>query len=353
MKKKMFGLFLLLISLFIFGCDENDEFTTTENYKNSTTSQIITNSNQNTTTNNNNQNAAIIDGKFFVFKGIENTATYNSNYYMDLNNMTYREYIDYISSFKNKNVEINISNNGYTEEELYDILSKTAIRFRTNYNLDGKSYHGEFMGNIYDIDNQYVYIITCAHGMFDKNILHDNLELYAMFITNEEIEINIKNIYATSNSETSDKINDFALITIPISNISQSTLNNVKSLNIDNFCDIPLNSIDNYNFYHISSCVTDATITKENGLSLYSDGNLIIDENNYCDIPNNLIFIGKSVWNFCPGNSGSAIFDQYGNYHFFIRMTKQNSNESFVSTLFLPKIIDLLKESNSNYFLQK
>lgn len=131
------------------------------------------------------------------------------------------DYIKKLSSYKNKDYEITINENSYTEEELFKICIPTIVYIENITEAHHRYLTG---GNIYDVDEEYIYILSCAHG-FDS---HDpTTKIKITFFTNEIIEIPYEFVSFCEK--------DYSMYKIPKNLVSNETLNSIKSVNIDKF----------------------------------------------------------------------------------------------------------------------
>lgn len=173
-------------------------------------------------------------------------------------------------------------------------------------------------GNIYDIDDEYMYIIACAHGMRDNN--DDEIKsLYIRFVDDTTITIDGSNLFLRNDKK------DVALIRIPLTYFTKETLELVKTINFRNTFDVSIDEFSNNNLYayryrdyiYNVSYVENIDIT-----SIYNhDGFKLIDNH----IEN--------------GTSGGGIVDINGNYY----TTMLNENHIFLSMLYYYQ--DLLIEA--------
>ena len=180
-------------------------------------------------------------------------------------------------------------------------------------------------GNIYDIDDEYIYILTCGHSFVETSEDYGKIgfedlikDLKITFITGEEIFINPKFIY--THSET-----DVTLIVLDKNLVSQETLNIVMSINVDNMY---RRNLENTTIYEYAYSRADKAYIKYYAL-IKSTTNGVLDIKN------------TNVINGC---SGGGFFDNTGTY------CGMTYNSIFVVyTQVLPTIYELITIANPNY----
>ena len=160
----------------------------------------------------------------------------------------YKEYysdglLEQMSNNKNKDYEMEVGVYNSYDEMLSEYI-KTFVSIKTDF-YDSHDQDDRFAigsGNIYDIDDEYMYIITCMHIMRNSN--EDEIkEFYIRFVDDERITISANNLFKRNDGT------DIALIRVPLSEIPQSTLEVVKTINIDNAYNIPLDEFYNSTLY--------------------------------------------------------------------------------------------------------
>lgn len=148
-----------------------------------------------------------------------------------------------MSNEKNKDYEMEVGVYNSYDEMLSEYI-KTFVSIKTDF-YDSHDQDDRFAigsGNIYDIDDEYMYIITCMH--ITSNSKNDIIKsFYIRFVDDERITISADNLFRRD-----DDI-DIALIRIPLSEIPQSTLDVVKTINIDNAYNIALDEFYNSTLY--------------------------------------------------------------------------------------------------------
>lgn len=196
---------------------------------------------------------------------------------------------------KNKDTEVQINPNGYTEAELEKQILPTVVSFVAKNGLGDGAF---FNGNIYDIQEDYVYIITCQHGLcpgeYEEifNSEHYGIQFaFATFFTEEKIKVSLDNIRLIENQ-------DIALVAIETKDISKETLDVLKSINISNMYK------------------KDLTENKVVGYAKINAGNFKKYEAVVESVMTYNIKVKDST--FVQGSSGGGVFDNNGNYCGFI-----------------------------------
>lgn len=212
---------------------------------------------------------------------------------------------------KDSSIEIPINENGYTKEELESLIIATNVYVRNKQGNETWNSNG----NIYDIDNDYVYIICTEHGIREN--ASDKLEdISVKFVTGETVDID----YATVNVGT-----DVALLVVRKDKITNETLSTIKTINISNLYMQNLIDKNVYILYQLDN-------------KYYSDETTIIDTN----IIERYIRTNSDMGEH--GASGSGLFDIYGNYCGFI--TQKNAATYYP---IFPFIYDEIVKFNENY----
>lgn len=205
---------------------------------------------------------------------------------------------------KNKDIEVTLNPNGYTPEELVAEILPTTVRIHNT--LYGKKYF--FNGNVYDIDDDYIYILTCRHGFVDEK-MPSNEELNENNYFRKIAFFNDVSITPTSYKVFIAKNLDIALIVLDKNEIPQDTLIQLKSVNLNNLYSINPYKTNNY------------LIAYTNSDKHYECSQIEFVESSctYALEYNKFIYI-KDGW------SGSGVFDAYGNY---TAMTSNLSNFAY------------------------
>lgn len=259
-------------------------------------------------------------------------------YYLK-NDMKNSEYVTYLSSLKNKEIEVPYSEKGYSEKELEQLYRQTTVIFDFRYKVKGKGYYGKFMGNIYDIDDKYMYLISCAHGVGDLNEpgkFRDQLEVDATFANNETVGIKNENIFIMANEDNSCTI-DIAIIKIPLGDISGSILSSAKSVNIDKCLYMDITNLNDYTFYHMTYRVD----SKNDFAKFCNDGSPYLISN--------MLALANEEQTIVPGTSGGAHFDQHGTYHGFLTNVNETKGHSIVKTVFVLYIGTILSKAGYHF----
>lgn len=210
-----------------------------------------------------------------------------------------KDLLDSVKTMKNKEYEIEISDKPLTQDEIIEKILPTYVSIKWGCTLDGERYNSFINGNIYDITNDYIYIITCSH-MFDTQFYYglsydktNNIEI--TFIDGTNITVQEDCFYYLEN-------NDLGLIKINKSLLSNDTLNIIKSINIENMYLIPLEN--NATLYNIHYNASNKVFT--NHIFNYEK---VLTYNGTKELCGN-----SDLTNGC---SGGGMFDSYGNYFGF------------------------------------
>ena len=192
-----------------------------------------------------------------------------------------KEEIDFIHDHKNSAYEFPINYNGYTEDELTNLVLSTSVFVQyAEEGFETKLSNG----NIYDIDDKYIYIICCNHGINNENVF--NVENVKLRFINNEI---ICPIYLKSSN-----IGDYALLVVDKNDVSNELLNVVHSINTQNI----YQTIEDETMLYAYVC--SATTYKRHIATI--DYSL-----------NSTLFLKNS--SLINGASGGGMFDIYGNYY--------------------------------------
>lgn len=232
------------------------------------------------------------------------------------------ELINSLSSLKNKDYEMKITETPYSKDELAAEALSSNVFFVVTYNNLEKKTSGNIKflnGYIYDIDNSYIYMISAKHGFetisFGEEI-QENTRVTAQFITGEIIDIPLENIKMESNP---------LFLYIDINSISNETLNNLKTINIDNMYNTKVEDLNELYCFAYNG--------KNASYETFSASNFSLAEN----------YI-KMTANTIHGCSGAAYFDCYGNFKAHV-----NSKNILTNEMFNMSTINTLKEINPNY----
>lgn len=293
MKRKL-GVIILMISLSVgmIACGNNDEY-------------------ENISTNENNKN--------FSDEDVSNDDLGEWGF-QDTN--LDEETMEEIVSKKNKDVEMQINTNGYEGEELDEQILPTVVYLEAK--LENSSLN-MFTGNIYDIQDDFIYVITCSHGLHtttnDLDIPNYGISSAAItFITGERIHINLDNIILSRKW-------DMALIAISTKDISSETLSSLKSINVSNMYkkDLTNEFLTGYRKDHNEYIKYIANVYCSNGRTIRCKDTTIE-----------------------RGCSGGGAFDKYGFYYgYFIVGT--NSDAYILYKQLLSSYYDLIISFNPNY----
>ena len=227
------------------------------------------------------------------------------------------EYMQEIINKKNKDVEITINDNGYSQEELDAIILSTYVFCTLQNNQNGII---AFSGNIYDITDDYIYILTCNHGIVrnssEKEMEHYDINnMQVKFIIGHEIDVNLNNILI-------DNKYDLALIMVETKDIPKETLEIIKSINIEN---LYKKDFINVSLYLKAYSLMNGLYESYYGLSQEKImGSLKVDENTI------------------DGCSGGGFFDVYGHYY----VVRQGV---VVHCQIFPNFYELILQLNPNY----
>lgn len=223
------------------------------------------------------------------------------------------EYIEYLSSHKNKNYEIQINPNGYTEDELFEVVAPTVVYIENITESHHKNMSG---GNIYDIDDDYIYVLSCAHG-FSKDDATKELRL--TFVTNEIITIPYENVSFCEK--------DYTIYKIPKNILSNETLNSLKSINIDNFLNKTKEDFEKNTTLYLYRYNGEVWTTYFTNTFSYLD----------------TCFTSKNDTKI-KGCSGFGLFDKDGTYY------GPNLKNKVYFYSFIYYVEDLITQHNKNYF---
>ncbi len=218
--------------------------------------------------------------------------------------------MDFIHDQKDSSYEIPINYNGYTEDELTNLILSTSVF--VGYIEDG--YQTKYSnGNIYDIDENYIYIICSNHGVSNRGVYNvDNVKL--RFVNNEVIKpIHLRN----------GNFGDFALLVVDKKDVSNELLNVIHSINTKNLYQTIEEDTVLYGYMYV--------------IPAYKQYTAIID---YL-LPGPLRLKDSDLEN---GTSGGGMFDIYGNYYGTV---KNKTALSYVSLF--PNFYNYIVEFNPQY----
>lgn len=151
--------------------------------------------------------------------------------------------LEEMSNNKNKDYEMEVGIYE-TEDEMLEEYFKTFLLIVCDfYDVDdNKIKTNAGSGNIYDIDDEYMYIITCVH--ITRNKKSDELQKITIrFVDDTLLELE-PDYLITPNNDI-----DIALIKIPLSLINESTLSIVKTINISHAYTGSLSEFENSILY--------------------------------------------------------------------------------------------------------
>ncbi|MBQ8298296.1 MAG: hypothetical protein IJX99_00220 [Clostridia bacterium] len=218
--------------------------------------------------------------------------------------------LDFIHDHKDSSYEIPINFDGYTKDELSEYILSTSVfvwyveeGYKTQYSN----------GNIYDIDENYIYIICCNHGIGNNGIQNvENVKL--RFLNNEVVvPIYMKNC----------DISDYALLVVDRNDVSSDLLDIIHSINTSYIYQTIEKDTKLYGYMYV--------------IPTYKQYEATID---YC-LQVSLVINNSTLEHGC---SGGAMFDIYGNYYGVIR----SSNHLIYKNIF-PNFYNYIVEFNPEY----
>lgn len=245
-----------------------------------------------------------------------------NKYYISMFDMD-EDLLNEMKSKKNKDVEVPYSENGYSEDELSELILSTNAFISISYD-DGKHMCYSFNGNIYDIDEDYIYILTCGHGFvktsedYGKKDFSDVLKYCKIrFITGEVIEGNTQYIYVSENT-------DVAIVLVDKNLVSNDTIDVLHSINIDKTYtkNLTNTSIYEYAYNYENKCYE----------KYYANINGVKYNKLLCDT------------NVINGCSGGGFFDTHGTYCGMVF-----NNGFILYSNVLSEYYPLIKGMNPNY----
>ena len=244
-----------------------------------------------------------------------------------------KEYIAHLSSMKNKEYEVAYNENGYTEEELFEVVSPTIVSIVAECYEPLRDNNITFLstGNIYDIDDKYVYIITCAHSLYDYKESKEVKE------TTEVKQVNIRFVDDTHIIVEKDSIfksKDYVLYRIDKEQIPNQTLLILRTINIDNYFNISLNDLEEYEYFVYKYSKKQYVFGNVKGLYINT---FYFDKEK--SIVNSLELKNANIQS---GMSGGGLFDKYGTYQGYVINDTCN-------TQVINELEPLLLLSNENY----
>lgn len=225
--------------------------------------------------------------------------------------------IDYINSKKNKDVQMEVKVNEYNQETLYDEILNTNARVLWS--------NGQTLtmanGNIYDIDDKYIYIVTTTHCL-NGSTTENNLDYLSIKFIDNKI---IKPIYAQDIIENTD----CALIVIKKDDVDETILPLLKSINTSNMYQYKRSSI---NLYGTMYRHEDRKYHHYYGRTAENNDNLAFNP-----------FIDADTANTEKGTSGGGLFDIYGNYYGYV------ASKIYTPNGWLPSLYNEIVRFNPNY----
>ena len=239
------------------------------------------------------------------------------------NNLVSKEELEEIKNRKNRKYEIALSEEKLSKDELLAKFLPTVVSITINAKLENdNNYFIRFGGNVYDITDDAIYIITCSHPFnttwsLGKEYKKTNY-IDVMFIDGSTIRLDENCFYRA-------KGNDLGLIKINIELIHEETLNVLKSINIDNMFLISFENVIGY------------TVRCSNDVSCYSVYDFTCERAKKYGYSDKILYGYGSMIEGC---SGIGIFDTYGNYMGYC----ENSHYVRYFTIF-PDFYNLLLES--------
>jgi len=270
---------LLILSFVMIACDIENDIIDNRNYKQDNNSLQSTNALQ--TTNNTKKSGldSILieyEPEEYIFNEDINSTDGEYLYSLSIT----KELLDEIYNSKHNDYEIPLNFNGYTTNELSSLVLSTST---TIWYANDENNFNFLNGNIYDIDDNYIYIISCSHGIGKENDFSlDNLRV--RFISEEVI----KPIYVKKPR------GDFSLIVVDKKSLSNETLNVIKSINTKYLYQTLVEELKVYGFMYNAHTYSEYNATIENRLAF------------------SLRLYNSNLKN---GASGGGMFDIYGNYY--------------------------------------
>lgn len=267
---------------------------------------------------------------FEEYKMINHVSKVYANNFFKNKGMDAKEYIDYLYSFRDLSYEMPINENGYTEDELFNQVIPTMVSFVAYFynNSTGKNSNSLFTGNIYDIDEEYIYLITCAHGLnkLDDDVNQQLEKINCRFVDDTKVDIYPDNILEAQDG------NDFMMLKVEKDKISNETLGLLRTINFKNTLNYNVETVEieqptfyAYKYYSKQYW----TGEMHDIIVLYKDGGPVhLSSNNHT---------------IKPGMSGSGIFNIYGTYNGIVK-------NSAIASRYLFYIEDLINELNPDYF---
>lgn len=230
-----------------------------------------------------------------------------------------KEQIAWLSSYKNSDVEMQFNENGYSEDDLFTEMLPTSVML---IHQDEDNKYGPIViqtsGNIYDIDEDYIYVITCGH-QFQSDVNYENIIVY--FCDKTFVEITPQDMV--------DLGCDAYMFKISKDDVSTETLSLLKSINISHSFDYPADELENLRLYCYKWDIQNKIYR-----TCYMEN---FDYVNYA-----ILYANES--NVLDGCSGGGLFDKYGNYWCQVTM------DGKVSGVIYYRIEDALLELNPHYF---
>lgn len=256
----------------------------------------------------------------------EPVAKTNNNDGFISSKMSQNEFNDIIAH-KNTAYEMNISNENIDEE-----IAKTYVRLH----VTTSQFANYFSGNIYDIDDDYIYILTCKHPFTnDKStnnelVYEDFQSLYVIFPNDEKVTID--DVSYIRFAQNDNFYIDLGIVAIPKYLVSQDCINSIKTIHFD------------YEYYQKDIRNTQLhTYFYSYADNIYKTNNIKITK-----YLNNNYYVGYDYNATNPiiecGYSGGGLFFQDGTYAGFVVTTITMHYYQIPQDVFT-----LIKDINPNY----
>ena len=244
----------------------------------------------------------------------------------------------------NKNPDIEMPIKEYTSEN--ELLAE-IIRTYVSCSISTDNFAYNFGANIYDIDDKYVYLITCSHGIPNTYFSDCSSGIYSIrkiqlqFFNGDSIAIPKEYIYMPEHPEENSS-KDIALIKIPLNEINPETLKLLKSINFRiDWEKVTMEEFKNSDFYIFNTDFHQVADTDFN--YIFYKSNTTGEEEHY-DFPkfsNKICFRFRNLTSIEEGCSGSAIVSQNGVYNGFVSIRT-------IDLRFLHEYNQLLKQVKNN-----
>lgn len=237
----------------------------------------------------------------------------------EIENPPAKEQIAWLSSYKNSDVEMEYNENGYSEDSLFTEMLPTSIMLIYQ---DKDNEYGPIViqtsGNIYDIDEDYIYVITCGH-QFQNGVNYETVTVY--FCDKTFVKITPQDMVCLEC--------DAYMFKIDKDDVSTETLSLLKSINISHSFDYPANELESLRLYCYKWDIQN---------KIYRT--CYMENFDYVDYA--ILYANES--NVLDGCSGGGLFDKYGNYWCQVTM-----DGKVFGTIYY-RIEDALLELNPHYF---